>query len=98
MPKLFLSCLLLTVPSGAIACDLDGFAGMHRFNPFGGMNGQPVMEPAEVPRRQTEESRQQGQKASTARMRSSERSEEAPRKWEVEGGQSVTAEDKATFT
>jgi hypothetical protein len=45
MRMITLSAFLLGVPSGASACDLDGFAGMHRFNPFARVHAPPSMEP-----------------------------------------------------
>lgn len=101
MNKVLLAALLLLCPSTAMACDLDGlagFGGMHRFDPFTGMRSMPEPSPtqpvAQVKQTDNKEEPKPRSKATT----SSDPVPDEPRKWEVEGGSPVTAENKATFT
>lgn len=98
--------LLLTSPIAANACDLDGMFGMHRYNPFAGREYQPQSSPAGVDPTPAQVA-DIGDERSSKRRAERERAitdpappsqPEEPRKWEVDGGSPVSAEDMATFT
>lgn len=102
MLRIIIPALLLASPSTAAACDLDGlagFGGMHRFNPFAGMRSAPASSsaPATAQDKRSGGDDQRKDKRSKTEAASTSTTDE-PRKWEVEGGSPVTAEDKATFT
>lgn len=108
MLRLLSACLLLTAPTAANACDLDGMFGYHRFNPFAsqmdqqaGATSQEYPQPAVVKddsRTTPVEalSRQPERRDASAEPNSNQRQDE-PRKWEQPGSEPVSAEDLATY-
>ncbi len=107
-----LSTALVAMPTAASACDLDGLAGFHRFNPFGagrGFNGlaPPAAPPAE--KAETEKKTDKaadGSKADTAKKANAKTVQEQAtpkRSWETDEGNGpvsteAMAQDMATFT
>lgn len=91
----------LLAPTSASACDLDGFGGMHRLNPFGAMGfgrGMPVQPPAsdEAAPTRTEPTANRSHRSAKEKT---ENQPTPPRKWEQQGdGAPITREDAATFT
>lgn len=93
--------IVLTVtPSAALACDLDGVGGMHRFNPFGkfmGFHGSsPPPPPPTKATTPKEETKNKQEKTKTSEPANEET---AVKEWERDDGNGpVKAKDKATFT
>ena len=95
---------LLASPTSAVACDLDGLGGFHRFNPFGagrGMNGlapPPPPPPAEEKKAEKKQAEKE-EPAKKANAKTTQEQANTKRSWETdEGNGPLSDEDKATFT
>lgn len=101
-----LAASVAAMPASVSACDLDGLAGFHRFNPFGagrGFNGlaPPPTPPAEKATDKQKQGKAKEKADSTKKANAKTVQEQATptRSWETdEGNGPVTPEDMATFT
>lgn len=103
-PKILaLAAVLVAVaaPSTASACDLDGFDGMHRLNPFGGMafgKGYPMGSAAQSPA-PAPAAEPAAKKDDSNAKRKAEAAPEPIRQWEEQGNsEPISREDMSTFT
>lgn len=94
------------LPASLSACELDGLAGFHRFNPFGagrGFNGlaPPPAPPAEETDKADKEDKAEKKADSSKKANAKTVQEQATptRSWETdEGNGAISPEDMATFT